>query len=232
MGKGKKRRTKVEPQQKPTSADAQPVVEETKAADSSPAEALDEKALVALQERAAERDRFLELLKRERADLLNYQKRVRREQEELRKFALQEFLTEMLPILDDLERALSAAQEGHDVEVLLQGVEMLQGKLEKLLQQAGVKEIETSGRCFDPSYHEAVVQEETDARPDLAILEELQKGYLLHERVLRPARVKVSRRKQPEEAQTPAACQDRAASSEQREPHPSIKPQLEEEEKS
>jgi len=141
------------------------------------------------------------LLKRARADLINYQKRVEREREALRKFALQEFLAELLPMVDDLQRAIAVGRNHPDVETLLQGMKMLEGKLGKLLEQRGVKVIETVGKPFDPGYHEAVAQEETEEHCDLTVLEELQKGYMIHDRVLRPARVKVSRRKPTEKAE-------------------------------
>lgn len=181
-------------------------------------EVLSAEALEDLRTRAAERDELLESVKRARADLINYQKRVEREKEALRKFALQEFLAELLAVVDDLQRAIKAARNRPDVKVLLQGMEMLEAKLGKLLQQSGVKAIETVGRPFDPGYHEAVVQEETGDYPDLTVLEELQKGYMIHERVLRPARVKVSRRKQPQEAELPADSKEEESPREARQP--------------
>ena len=193
-------------------------------------ELLSKEALEKLEKRAAERDEFLDLLKRARADLINYQKRVEREKEALRKFALQEFLAELLPTIDDLQRAIAAGRNHPDVAALLEGMEMLEAKLGKLLEQRGVEAIESVGRPFDPGYHEAVAQEETDEHSDLTVLEELQKGYMIHDRVLRPARVRVSRRREAQSKEAAAGSQKEEAAQEDKELGPVSQSEQEDEE--
>ena len=157
-----------------------------------------------------ERDRLLDQLKRAKADLINYQKRVERDMQEVRRFALQKFVSEVLSVVDDFDRALVAAEVSRDFDVLLQGVRLMESRLKKLLWDVGVTPIEAKGNPFDPHLHEAVLQEETSEVPANIVLDELQRGYRIHERVLRPARVTVS--KAPEEDEEgPGEPEDREA---------------------
>jgi molecular chaperone GrpE len=147
-----------------------------------------EERLAALE---AERDEHLNDLKRVAADFENYRKRVARDQESLVARAHERLVKELLPVLDDLERALSAAEE-HEEAKLEEGVRLVHRELAEALQREGLAEIETNGR-FDPHVHEALLSQPSEAEEG-SVLEVVQKGYRLGDRVLRPARVVVAAR--------------------------------------
>ena len=152
-----------------------------------------EQQVSTLEERAAllekERDERLDDLKRVAAEFDNYRKRVARDQQSLAARAHERLVKELLPVLDDLERALEAAAE-HQEAQLENGVRLVHRELQEALSKEGLEEIETNGH-FDPHVHEALLSQPSD-RDEGAILEVLQKGYRLGDRVLRPARVVVS----------------------------------------
>jgi molecular chaperone GrpE len=149
-----------------------------------------EEQLAALE---AERDEHLNDLTRVAADFENYRKRVARDQESLVARAHERLVKELLPVLDDLERALAAAEE-HQEAQLEEGVRLVQRELEAALQREGLAEIETNGR-FDPHVHEALLSQPSEL-DEGSILEVVQKGYRLGDRVVRPARVVVAAPKQ------------------------------------
>jgi len=152
-----------------------------------------ERALGELEERLAraeaERDDHLADLKRVAADFDNYRKRVAREQESLVARAHERLVKELLPVLDDLERALVAAEE-HEEAKLEDGVRLVHRELRDALSKEGLLEIETDGG-FDPHVHEALLSQPSE-EDEGAILQVIQKGYRLGDRVLRPARVVIS----------------------------------------
>jgi molecular chaperone GrpE len=150
-----------------------------------------EERLAALE---AERDEYLNDLKRVAADFENYRKRAARDQESLVARAHERLVKELLPVLDDLERALAAAEE-HEEAKLEEGVRLVHRELKNGLDREGLSEIETNGR-FDPHVHEALLSQPSEAEEG-SVLEVVQKGYRLGDRVLRPARVIVAAR--PEE---------------------------------
>jgi molecular chaperone GrpE len=123
------------------------------------------------------------------ADFDNYRKRVAREQAQLMERATERLVKELLPVLDDLGRALVAADE-HEEAKLAEGVQLVHRQLSALLQREGLAEIETNGR-FDPHVHEALLSQPSE-QEEGTVLEVIQKGYRLGERVLRPARVVVA----------------------------------------
>jgi molecular chaperone GrpE len=123
------------------------------------------------------------------ADFENYRKRTDREKAEFFKYALSATFKDLLPILDNFDRALDHAEEGDDFH---KGVLLIYKQLFDMLKKAGLRPIEDSGVTFDPNIHEAVIREENDAVPTQTVLEVLQKGYFLHDRLLRPALVKVA----------------------------------------
>jgi molecular chaperone GrpE len=125
------------------------------------------------------------------ADFDNYRKRVARDQAELFSRANERLLNELLPVLDDLERALEAASQ-HEEAKLEEGVELVHRSLSSLLARHGLTEIETDG-AFDPHVHEALLTQPADGAEDGSVLQVLQKGYRLGDRVLRPARVIVAK---------------------------------------
>ena len=150
-------------------------------------------ALEALERRLAEveaeRDERIADLQRVAADFDNYRKRSARDQEALVARAHERLVKQLLPVLDNLERALVAATE-HEEEQVLEGVELVLRELSEALRKEGLEEIETDGR-FDPHVHEALLTQPSEAEEG-SVIEVLQKGYRLGDRVLRPARVVVS----------------------------------------
>lgn len=148
----------------------------------------------ALEQRLAEaetrRDEYLALAQRVQADFDNYRKRAAREQERLVAHAHERIVRELLPILDDLERALEAA-ERHEEAQLVEGVRLVEQSLRSVLEKEGLVEIETDG-AFDPHVHEAMLARERDGAEPGAVLEVVQRGYRLGGKVIRPARVIVA----------------------------------------
>ncbi len=148
---------------------------------------------VELEERLAsleaERDEYLNDLKRVAAEFENYRKRVTRDQESLVARAHERLVKELLPVLDDLERALAAA-ELHEEAKLEEGVRLVHRELRSALDREGLAEIETNGH-FDPHVHEALLSQPSEAEEG-SVLEVLQKGYRLGDHVLRPARVVIA----------------------------------------
>ena len=130
------------------------------------------------------------------AEFENFKKRMDREMNEFRKFANESLVKEILPIVDNLERALAAQQGNSDdaLEGLRQGVEMTLRGLIEGLKKFGVVAVEAMEKPFDPSFHQAVSQEESEKYPDNTVCKELQKGYMLNERLLRPSMVVVSKK--------------------------------------
>lgn len=137
---------------------------------------------------AAERERMLRL----RADFDNYRKRTERERGEIERYALADMLRELLPVVDNLERALSVPSAQGDGEDLRKGVEMIVRQFHELLKRYGLVPIVALGERFDPSVHEAVFQEESDGIVVPTVAVELQRGYRLNDRLLRPSLVKVA----------------------------------------
>lgn len=154
---------------------------------------LEKKLNIAQAEAKESYDRFL----RVSAEFENYKKRSAREMDEFRKFSNELLLKEMLPVLDNLERAINSANTGEQTNSsVIEGVEMIRSEIVKIFDKFGVKAIESTGRTFDPGFHEAAMQKEVEGIKDNIVLEEYQKGYMLHDRLLRPAMVVVSKAKQ------------------------------------
>jgi molecular chaperone GrpE len=152
-----------------------------------------ERAIAELEERVArleaERDEYLADVKRVAADFDNYRKRAARDQQSLVARAHERLVKDLLPVLDDLERALEAAEQ-HEEAKLEDGVRLVHRELRGTLEKEGLVEIETDGE-FDPHVHEALLSQPSEEE-DGAILQVIQKGYRLGDRVLRPARVVIS----------------------------------------
>lgn len=136
-----------------------------------------------------ERDNFLRTL----ADLNNFRRRSREEMENSRKFAIEDFILRILPVLDNFERAIKAAEEVKNYDALHGGVLLILKQLKDALEREGIKPIESEGQEFDPNIHEAVMREDSDEYPDNTVVEEFQKGYTLGDKVIRPSMVKVAR---------------------------------------
>mgnify|MGYP006283944643 CR=1 FL=1 len=137
-----------------------------------------------------ERDEHLDTARRIAAEFDNYKKRMAREHEELRGRAAERLLHDLLPVLDDLERAL-AAFESAEKEAIADGVALVHRALWTLLEREGVAEVDPVGEPFDPHAHEALLSQPSDA-PEGTVVEVVQKGFKLGDRVLRPARVVIS----------------------------------------
>jgi molecular chaperone GrpE len=145
-----------------------------------------------LQSAEQKRDEYLELAQRTRADFENYQKRVKRDLADERRYAQAPLASDLLAAIDNLERALSVAQQAGENSALVQGVGMVHTQLLDILRRHGISRIEAQGQPFDPNLHQAVMQQPSQEHPPMTVLQALEQGYLMHERVLRPARVIVA----------------------------------------
>jgi molecular chaperone GrpE len=148
-------------------------------------------AAAEVQKLRTERDTLRDALARQQAEFDNARKRAAREQQEFREFALADALKTLLPILDSFDRALQSASTSKSE--FRGGVELIHRQLQDALQKLGLRAIPAKGEMFDPRLHEAIEMVDTGEARDHEILEELQRGYKLKERLLRPAMVKVAR---------------------------------------
>jgi molecular chaperone GrpE len=145
--------------------------------------------LTALQQ---ERDVLQDRLLRTAAEFDNYRKRIDRERRDLSEFAAADVLLELLPILDNFERALQAPAPP-DADAFRKGIELIHRQVLDLLRKRGVKPIEALGSDFNPNFHQAVIHEASDRHREGEVMQELQRGYMLGDRLLRPAMVKVAK---------------------------------------
>ena len=139
-----------------------------------------------------ERDDYYDRLLRKTAEFENYRKRIDRERQQVTESAAADLIEELLPLVDDMERALKA-DLGSGADAYRRGVELIHTKLMELLRKRGVRPIEVVGADFDPHYHMAVAHEPAEGRRDGEVIEEFQRGYMLGDRLLRPAMVKVAK---------------------------------------
>lgn len=140
-----------------------------------------------------QRDEYHDLLLRKTAEFDNYRKRTERERQTLSDAVSADLLAELLPLVDDLERALQAEVGEEGANAYRRGVELIHRQLLDLLRKRGVRPIEARGTPFDPYYHQAVAHEPAEGRPEGEVLEEFRRGYMLGEKLLRPAMVKVAK---------------------------------------
>lgn len=152
-----------------------------------------------LKQRAAKADDNWDRLLRTTADFDNFKKRAAREKQDAIKFANENLLQKLVPVLDTFDMALAATQNGKTeaVQSLQTGVNMVYQQLRNALLDAGLEEVDATGKTFDPNLHEAVSQQETTAAPEGQVVQQLRKGYKLRERLLRPATVIVARHPAP-----------------------------------
>src|SRR5712691_12998871 len=148
-----------------------------------------------LKDRAAKADENWERLLRTTADFENFKKRVTREKQEAIRYANGVLLQKLVPIMDNFDMALSAAQTGQTeaAQSLQAGINMIYQQMKSALVEAGLEEVDAAGKTFDPNLHEAVSQTETAEVPEGQVLQQLRKGYKLRERLLRPATVVVAK---------------------------------------
>lgn len=136
-------------------------------------------------------DRLLRLS----AEFENYKKRMQRQAEDHRKYANENIIKDLLSVVDNLERAVNASRQS-DSEAdacMLEGLEMTLNEIRKVLKKYQVEPVEAVGQPFDPTYHEAVMQQPSEEYPDNTVIQEMQKGYMLHDRLIRPAMVVVAK---------------------------------------
>lgn len=168
-------------------------------------EGLDEMSLDECRKLLAEKDReissFKDKVLRIGAEFENFKKRMEREKGDYMKYALESFAKELLPFLDNLERAIQTAKESPDVDKIVEGLELTLNGYLGTLEKFGLRQFVAEGRRFDPNYHEALGVEEHDGVEENTVIKELLKGYTLHERVIRPALVVVSKKGQKESGQ-------------------------------
>ena len=157
-----------------------------------------------LEAKEKEAEETYERLLRVSAEFENYKKRSSREIEEFRKFANQSLIKEMLSVVDNLELAMNSTN-GHKAidKDLVQGLEMTHKEILKVFEKFNVKPIEAKGQPFDPTFHEAVMQEETDDYAKNTVINEMQRGYMIHDRLLRPSMVVVAKPKENNDSEKP-----------------------------
>jgi molecular chaperone GrpE len=151
-------------------------------------ESVEQQLTEALAERDANYDRFL----RTQAEFDNYRKRAQREMDEERKFAPLPIVRDLLPVLDNLRRATDAARAANEPSNLVQGIDLVLQQVEQVLARYGVTPIPAVGESFNPHLHEALTQMPSAEHPPMTVLQELERGYKLHDRVVRPGKVIVS----------------------------------------
>ncbi len=158
---------------------------------------LTQEQLEGLKERASKAEEYWDRLLRQTADFDNYKKRAAREKTDAIKYANEGLLQKLIPILDNFEMALAAvSNEGSaaSAQSLQQGVTMIHSQLRNALLEAGLEEIDATGKVFDPNLHEAVSQKETNEVPEGQVVQQMRKGYKFRDRLVRPASVVVAKK--------------------------------------
>ena len=166
---------------------------------------------------AAEKKEAHERYLRTYAEFENYKKRVTKDQRDQSRYANEQLLKALLPVLDNLARAIGHAKESGHLDKLVEGLELTQKEFVSVLNKFGVSAIESLGQPFDPVHHQAMLQVETDEQEENTVVEEFEKGYLLHDRVLRPALVSVA--KNTKKAAPPLPEQETEKTPEEEDPH-------------
>ncbi|MDP8262653.1 MAG: nucleotide exchange factor GrpE [Candidatus Ancaeobacter aquaticus] len=159
----------------------------------------------ALKDKADKADENHDKFMRSLADIENYRKRVQKDKSDILKFANTDFIKGLFPILDNFDRTVMNITDTSDVLKVKEGIGLIDGQFHKYLESVGLKTITSVGEEFDPHKHEAVMSEETDEYPENVVVEEMQKGYLLNDRLIRPSMVKVAK---PLSSSEEAATQD------------------------
>ncbi len=150
-----------------------------------------------LRKKARERDEYLNDLKRVQAEFSNFQKRNKQEREGWTQLAISSLVRDLLPALDSFDLAVQACAGVAGVEKFLEGIKIAEREVFRVLENQGLKSIDTKGKAFDPHEHEVLAVVETADLPDQTVVDEVRKGWRLGDRLLRPAQVRVSRAPQP-----------------------------------
>jgi len=151
-----------------------------------------EEPISALEESGRLASEYLDHLQRLQAEFDNYKKRVDREKKELIEYASAELVSELIDIMENLERGVVSAKESGDIDSIVKGMEMVSTQLMDILGSRGLKPIEAVGKKFDPHYHEAMMMTPTDEYPYNTVIEEFQQGYMIKNKVIRYSKVRVS----------------------------------------
>lgn len=145
-----------------------------------------------IEELRAQSDENYQRYLRTQADFDNFRRRSRQEKEDFAKYASGKIMEQLLPVLDNFDRALDTGRETKDLDSLIKGLDMIFRQFDQVLEQEGLQKMNTIGEPFNPEFHQAIMQVESEEYEEGIVVEEVQKGYMLKDRVLRPAMVKVS----------------------------------------
>ena len=155
-----------------------------------------------LEKRDKETEELKDRLLRNQAELENYRKRMQKDKAELVKFAVEGLVGDLLPVMDDFDRAIEAGDSSSDPQALQEGIKLIFNQLQAVLSKVGVEGVSAVGEEFDPTKHEAVRMIESHEHEDSIVLEEMRKGYTLNNRILRPSMVAVSKKKEVTSSKT------------------------------
>jgi molecular chaperone GrpE len=155
----------------------------------------EEESLEKIKEKAALAASYYDQLLRLRAEFDNYRKRINKERGEYQETAKEEIIYQLLSIIDNFERAMKAAEETKNFEKMFEGIKLIHKQVNDFLASHDVNVIEAEGKKYDPEYHEAVAHEESDKHAEDTVTEEVLKGYTFKDKVLRPAVVKVAKKR-------------------------------------
>jgi len=195
--KGKEKNVKeIEITDENTVSELEENVTESEVADEQEKEESAEEKLTQLEEEVSElKDKLL----RKAAEFENYKRRTENDQMNLLTYAAESFIQKLLPVIDDFERSLDHINDAQDVEAIKKGLKLIYDKFIKILDDQGVKKIEAVGEPFDVEFHEALMQREDDSVEPHTVLEEVEKGYIYKDKVIRHTKVIVSEEKSTEE---------------------------------
>lgn len=151
-----------------------------------------------LEEKSALVAEYEDLLKRKQADFENYKKRAQKEAQDFKKYANAEIVLDVLSMMDDFERAIESTESSKDFYALRDGILLVEKQIRNTLESKyGVKVIDALGKEFDPTIHDAIMMEESEKHEEDTVIEDFQKGYIMHDRVIRPSKVKVAKAVSP-----------------------------------
>lgn len=191
----------VKPEEENLKEETTEEVEVVEPEETDPLKILENKLAKAEEDATLSHDRLL----RATAEFDNFKKRSERELGEFRKFANERLIKDLLPVMDNLERAIESSTDDAANSGIIEGVEMTLKEIYKVLERFNLKCLESEGKAFDPNFHQAVLQEETDEYPDNEVIKVMQKGYILHDRLIRPAMVVVAKAKTKSEGKDESA---------------------------
>ncbi len=151
-----------------------------------------------LEEKSALVAEYEDLLKRKQADFENYKKRAQKEAQDFKKYANAEIVLDVLSMMDDFERAIESTESSMDFDALRDGILLVEKQIRNTLESKyDVKVIDALGKEFDPTVHDAIMMEESEKHEEDTVIEDFQKGYIMHDRVIRPSKVKVAKAVSP-----------------------------------